>query len=261
MVSGFPLDYMHLVCLGVMRRLLHLWLKLGPLTCRLSGFHINTLSERLVNARRYVPMEFARKPRALREIDRWKATEFRQFLLYTGPVMMKDLLTTEVYKNFMLLFVGIFILCNNSFIEDYGEQIIHQWRANNEEDRVENLLQGLHHERRPGTELVRERRQAGNKVIKPSAMRNPVLLSPTEAEAEKYIKDFLRLAPGRVLSRVFATNYRTRRSRTTFLHVVIVISSLSLRYQCFVGTTELASKTNQARQNGSGLHRWEEFRM
>ncbi|XDV16329.1 hypothetical protein PO909_016096 [Leuciscus waleckii] len=121
MVSGFPLDYMHLVCLGVMRRLLHLWLKLGPLTCRLSGFHINTLSERLVNARRYVPMEFARKPRALREIDRWKATEFRQFLLYTGPVMMKDLLTTEVYKNFMLLFVGIFILCNNSFIEDYGD--------------------------------------------------------------------------------------------------------------------------------------------
>ncbi|ROL41168.1 hypothetical protein DPX16_0213 [Anabarilius grahami] len=31
-----------------------------------------------------------------------------------------------------------------------------------------------------------------------SAMRNPVLPSPTEAEAEKYIKDFLRLAPGRV---------------------------------------------------------------
>lgn len=119
MVSGFPLDYMHLVCLGVMRRLLHLWLKMGPLTCRLSGFQINTLTERLVNARRSVPMEFARKPRALREIDRWKATEFRQFLLYTGPVMMKDLLSTEVYKNFMLLFVGIFILCNNSFIEDY----------------------------------------------------------------------------------------------------------------------------------------------
>lgn len=36
MVSGFPLDYMHLVCLGVMRWLLHLWLK-GPLACRLSG--------------------------------------------------------------------------------------------------------------------------------------------------------------------------------------------------------------------------------
>ncbi|XP_059407745.1 uncharacterized protein LOC132142135 [Carassius carassius] len=117
MVSGFPLDYMHLVCLGIMRRLLLLWLKMGPLTCRLSGFQINTLSERLLNARRSVPMEFARKPRALREIDRWKETEFRQFLLYTGPVMMKDLLNTEVYKNFLLLFVGI--LCNNSLIEEY----------------------------------------------------------------------------------------------------------------------------------------------
>ncbi|XP_067299354.1 uncharacterized protein [Pseudorasbora parva] len=119
MVSGFPLDYMHLVCLGIMRRLLHLWLKMGPLTCRLSGFQINTLTERLVNAQSNVPMEFARKPRALREIDRWKATEFRQFLLYTGPVMMKDLLSTEVYKNFLLLFVGISILSNNSLIEDY----------------------------------------------------------------------------------------------------------------------------------------------
>ncbi|XP_057211685.1 uncharacterized protein LOC130567522 [Triplophysa rosa] len=31
-----------------------------------------------------------------------------------------------------------------------------------------------------------------------SAIRNPVLLSPTEAEAEKFVKDFLRLAPGRI---------------------------------------------------------------
>lgn len=119
MVSGFPLDYMHLVCLGVMRRLLHLWLRLGPLTCRLSGFQATVLTERLVGAKKNVPMEFARKPRAVREIDRWKATEFRQFLLYTGPVMLKDLLSTEVYKNFLLFFVGIFILCNNSLIGDH----------------------------------------------------------------------------------------------------------------------------------------------
>ncbi|XP_073803666.1 uncharacterized protein isoform X2 [Danio rerio] len=33
-----------------------------------------------------------------------------------------------------------------------------------------------------------------------AAMRNPVLPSPTEAEAEKYLKDFLRLAPGRMAS-------------------------------------------------------------
>ncbi|XP_073727161.1 uncharacterized protein [Misgurnus anguillicaudatus] len=128
MVYGFPLDYMHLVCLGVMRRLLLLWLRLGPLTCRLSGFQVSVLTKRLLSAQASVPMEFARKPRALKEIDRWKATEFRQFLLYTGPVMLKDLLNSEVYKNFLLFFVGIFILCNDSLIGDhidYANEILH----------------------------------------------------------------------------------------------------------------------------------------
>lgn len=40
MVSEFPLDYMHRLCLGVMHCLLILWLK-GPLTCRLSAFQVN----------------------------------------------------------------------------------------------------------------------------------------------------------------------------------------------------------------------------
>lgn len=89
MVSGFPLDYMHLVCLGVMRRLLYLWLR-GPLACRLSGLQVNILSEKLLKIRKSVPVEFARRPRSLNEVCRWKTSEFRQFLLYTGPVLLKD---------------------------------------------------------------------------------------------------------------------------------------------------------------------------
>ncbi len=69
LVSGFPLDYMHLVCLGVMRWLFHLWLRLGPLTCRLSGFQATVLTEMLVGAKKNVLMLFARKPRAVRKID------------------------------------------------------------------------------------------------------------------------------------------------------------------------------------------------
>ncbi|XP_048038244.1 uncharacterized protein LOC125263284 [Megalobrama amblycephala] len=42
------------------------------------------------------------------------------------------------------------------------------------------------------------RRTNVGSLLTASAMRNPVLPSPTEAETEKYIKDFLRLAPGRV---------------------------------------------------------------
>lgn len=68
------------------------------------------LTDRLVGAQKNVPMEFACNTRALREIDRWKVTKFRQFLLYTGTVMLKDLFSTEMYINFLLFFCGNFHL-------------------------------------------------------------------------------------------------------------------------------------------------------
>lgn len=49
-------------------------------------------------------------PRTLRELDRWKATEFRMFLLYTGSVILSSYLDTNIYNNFMLLFSAIAIL-------------------------------------------------------------------------------------------------------------------------------------------------------
>jgi len=68
------------------------------------------MSAKLVEMRPYIPVEFARKPRSLRELDRWKATELRQFLLYTGPVVLSTFLDRNMYNNFMLLFSGIAIL-------------------------------------------------------------------------------------------------------------------------------------------------------
>lgn len=109
MVSQFPLDYMHLVCLGVVRRLLHIWLR-GPLNFRVPANIADRMSAKLCEMRCYIPVEFARKPRSLRDLDRWKATEFRQFLLYTGPVMLSTFLDRNMYSNFMLLFSGIAIL-------------------------------------------------------------------------------------------------------------------------------------------------------
>lgn len=64
MVSQFPHDYMHLVCLGVMRRLFDLWFgSSGPLRCRSSGRDMMEISGKLISLKAFVPVEFARKPR------------------------------------------------------------------------------------------------------------------------------------------------------------------------------------------------------
>ena len=57
-----------------------------------------------------MPSEFARQPRSLNEVERWKATEFRQFLLYTGMVVLKQFLSKDMYSHFLTLCVGISIL-------------------------------------------------------------------------------------------------------------------------------------------------------
>ena len=110
-VSQFGLDYMHMVCLGVCRRLLLYWKgPVGPLCVRLGSRSVNELSQKLVSLCPHIPFEFARKPRSVSEVMRWKATEFRQFLLYSGPIVLRDILSENLYHHFMLLSVGIRIL-------------------------------------------------------------------------------------------------------------------------------------------------------
>ena len=113
MVSQFPHYYMHLVCLGVVKKLINLWLS-GPLLCRLSAPVVLELSQTLIGLRKFIPTEFVRKPRTLNEVGRWKAIEFHQFLLYTGPVVLHNVLPDEVYNNFSLFFVAIFCLASPS---------------------------------------------------------------------------------------------------------------------------------------------------
>ena len=109
MVSQFPLDPMHLVYLGVMRRLLMTWLR-GPLSVRLGTHSSSEISRFLLVLSPHIPTDFCRRPRSLLDIDRWKATEFRLFLLYCGPVVLKAILKEPLYKHFLLLFVACRIL-------------------------------------------------------------------------------------------------------------------------------------------------------
>lgn len=110
-ISSFVLDYMHCVCLGVVKRILWL-LKQGQTVCKLSHVQLGELSNKLVSYSGKLPSEFARQPRSLAELERWKATEFMQFLLYTGPIVfvLRKILSKERYIHFLTLAIGISIL-------------------------------------------------------------------------------------------------------------------------------------------------------
>ena len=109
MIFQFSLDYMHLVCMGVMQKVVYIWIK-GPLKTRLGPADVLRLGDNLVKIRTLVPTEFVRKPRSISEFQHWKATEFRKFLLYTGVVCLRDVLQVPFYDNFSLFSVAIIIL-------------------------------------------------------------------------------------------------------------------------------------------------------
>lgn len=118
-IKSFPLDYMHLVCLGVVKRILS-FLKSGPRQCRLSGQQLDILSGKLSALNGKMPREFARQPRSLYYLDRWKATELRQFLLYTGPLVLRSVVSNQVYKHFLSLTVAMSILLESD--EDFRNE-------------------------------------------------------------------------------------------------------------------------------------------
>ena len=71
MVTQFPIDYMHQVCLGVTKKLLLLWIR-GKREVRMSASQVNEISGKLVSLRQFIPKCFAHKPHGSAEIDRWE---------------------------------------------------------------------------------------------------------------------------------------------------------------------------------------------
>lgn len=114
-VNSFILDPMHLIYLGVMRTMLTTWYQ-GNLPHKLSQQLSKKISDFMEI--QYLPEEFIRKPKALKYLLRWKATEFRSFLLYTGLVATRGVLDRDKYNNFMTLNVAISILLNPSSCGD-----------------------------------------------------------------------------------------------------------------------------------------------
>lgn len=115
MVSHFPVDYMHNSYLGINKQLLKLWLDRSKISRVMQG-HLNVLSDALKTVSKCIPIEFARKYFDLDDFHRWKATQHRTFLLYLGPLVLRNVLPNEKYLHFNALNCAMRILCS---IDDY----------------------------------------------------------------------------------------------------------------------------------------------
>lgn len=126
-IADIPIDYMHLICLGVVKRLVVQTWAFGSIPHKLCARDFNQISQNLTNLKQYIPSNFARVPRALSESKKWKATEFRQFLLYSGPVVLKNVLSPTKYYHFLTLHVATVILISKKHCRtylDYAEQLL-----------------------------------------------------------------------------------------------------------------------------------------
>ena len=61
------------------------------------------------------------KSRGLEEIYWWKATKYRQLLLYTGKLVRKGILSENMYTHFLVLRVAVCILVSPKLVQLYSQ--------------------------------------------------------------------------------------------------------------------------------------------
>ncbi|XP_067203679.1 uncharacterized protein [Linepithema humile] len=111
MVSQFRLESMHLVYEGVFKKLLEVWMRWTG-SWKLHWTIVQQMSDMLIQIAPSCPQDFVRKPRALSDLAFYKATEFRRLCLYDGIVVFAQHPDINVYKHFLLLHCGIYILAS-----------------------------------------------------------------------------------------------------------------------------------------------------
>ncbi|KAF0751213.1 Uncharacterized protein FWK35_00016042 [Aphis craccivora] len=115
--STVVLEYMHNICLGVVKKLIVFWTK-GKKPVRL--INPDEVSQELVNIKSFLPSEFNRLPRTLEEVEYWKATEFRTFLLSA----VRILISPETYFTHNYLAKDLLKRFVSEYSSNYGEEYV-----------------------------------------------------------------------------------------------------------------------------------------
>lgn len=132
MISFFPIDYMHCLCNGIGLKLLEK-LRTGSKNTRLSESNIEEVTICMQNLHKNVPSDFPRKPRTLKHLGKWKATEIRLFCLYYGPYVFQKYIKQQEFRDLFMIYSTLFrILCHptlsiqkNEYCYEMAETFLH----------------------------------------------------------------------------------------------------------------------------------------
>lgn len=117
-VKGVSIDYMHLLCLGLVRMLLNLWFNVKHATSDFSiSKFVAIVDDRLENLK--MPHFILRQPRSITEhLKFWKATELRAWFFYYSIPCISDLLRPSYLYHYCALVEGLYLLCQSSISPD-----------------------------------------------------------------------------------------------------------------------------------------------
>ncbi|XP_029176567.1 uncharacterized protein LOC114944694 isoform X2 [Nylanderia fulva] len=130
-IHSFPPEYMHSVLLGVTKLFGTLWFdsansnKDWYLGLRVSEFNNKLLAIR-------PPCEITRTPQSIKN-KKWKANEWKSFLLYYSLICLIDIMPRKYVKHWLLFVYSIYIFSKTKFTDnefDKAEKALHQFVLN-----------------------------------------------------------------------------------------------------------------------------------
>ncbi|XP_032780332.1 uncharacterized protein LOC116918704 [Daphnia magna] len=119
MILDFPNCPQHLIDLGVTRKLMRKWFS-GPRPNKLRPAEILKLSTRMVELEKFIPFEFARKPRSIDFFPQFKSTEFA---LFNSPVVLQNILPEREFKNFLVFHVAVKLMSSKKYCYSLNDYI------------------------------------------------------------------------------------------------------------------------------------------
>lgn len=126
----FSIDYMHAVLLGVTKNLLQLWTDTKN---NRAPFYMTKPKRALLNTRLTqikTPSFISRRPRLLHHLKYFKASEYRNLLLFYLPVCLKNLIEKKYVHHFRTLSWSIYKLLESKITRNdlnLGEKNLHDF--------------------------------------------------------------------------------------------------------------------------------------